>query len=441
VLALTDALASRFSACTVQGELSGFAKAASGHCYFSLKDADGHDNLIRCAMFRRAAALLDFVPRDGQRVQVRGRVAVYAPRGELQFVVESMQAGTAGALMERFLKLKAALEAEGLFAPERKRALPAYPRRLGVLTSLGAAALHDVLSSLARRAPHVAVIVYPSLVQGPEAPAALARAVAQVSERCEVDTLLLCRGGGSLEDLWAFNDERVVRAIAASRVPVVCGVGHETDVTLADFAADLRAPTPTAAAELATPATAHCLAVLAQHAQRLQRRVRQRLDTQTQKVDHVALRWSRPAEWVRRAAQRLQSLTFRLSASSAQLQERQRQLLQRFASRIQAVPARAVQGLAQRDQRLATRLQSAQARALGERARRLQGLAARLQALDPEQVLRRGYAWVADDQGRPLSSVRGLSPGQALQAVLSDGGLGLRIESVRPDEPPSPTRS
>ncbi len=409
VLAVTDALAVRFAACTVQGELSGFSKAASGHCYFSLRDADGHDNLIRCAMFRRAATLLDFVPRDGQTVQLRGRVTVYGPRGELQFVVESMQhAGTAGALMERFLRLKAQLEAEGLFATERKRALVPYPRRVGVITSLAGAALHDVLSALARRAPHVEVVVYNSLVQGPEAPAALVRALQCASVRAEVDTLLLCRGGGSLEDLWAFNDEAVVRAIAACVVPVVCGVGHETDVTLADFAADLRAPTPTAAAELVAPATAHCLAVLQQHAQRLHQRVTHRLSTQAQRLDHVALRWSRPAEWVRQAGQRLAGLGFRWMTSSAQWQERQRQTLQRNA----------------------TRLQAAQVRLLREQHQRTQVLASRLQTLDPEQVLRRGYAWIADDEGQPLLSAKSASVGQSVKAVLADGRIDLRVESV-----------
>lgn len=410
VLAVTDALAARFALCTVQGELSGFMKAASGHCYFSLKDADGHDNLIRCAMFRRAATSLDFVPRDGQRVQLRGRVSVYGPRGELQFVVESMQhAGTAGALMERFLRLKAQLEAEGLFAPERKRPLASYPRRVGVITSLGAAALHDVLTSLARRAPHVEVIVYNSLVQGTEAPAALVQALRCASARAEVDTLLVCRGGGSLEDLWAFNDESVVRAIAACAIPVVCGVGHETDVTLADFAADLRAPTPTAAAELAAPATEHCLAVLQQQAHRLRQRVTHRLSTQAQRLDHVALRWSRPAEWVRQAGQRLASLGFRWMASSAQWQERQRQHLQRSA----------------------TRLQAAQVRLLRERQQRTQVLASRLQMLDPQQVLRRGYAWVADDDGQPLLSVQSVSVGQSVKAVLADGSIDLRVEYVQ----------
>ena len=290
VLAVADALAARFGSCTVRGELSGFSRAASGHCYFTLKDADGAQAMLRCAMFRRAAALLDFAPRDGQQLELRGRVAVYEPRGELQFVVEAMRALGAGSLYEQFLALKAKLEGEGLFDVARKRALPRYPRRIGVVSSLGAAALQDVLIALARRAPQVAVIVYPSLVQGSEAPAALVAALTLAGQRREVDTLILARGGGSLEDLWAFNDERVVRAVAASPIPLICGVGHETDITLADFAADLRAPTPTAAAELAAPAAADLLEGLRALASRLSRGVERVLAAKAQRLDRLAPR-------------------------------------------------------------------------------------------------------------------------------------------------------
>ena len=278
VLAVADLLAARWGVCAVRGEISGWSRAASGHCYFNLKDADGGTALLRCAMFRRAASLLDVVPADGQRVELRGRLGVYEPRGELQLVVESMQRAGMGALYEEFLRRKARLGAEGLFHAARKRSLPAYPRCIGVVTSLGAAALHDVLSSLARRAPHVRVVVYPSLVQGADAPAALCAAITAAARHGEADTLIVCRGGGSLEDLMAFNDERVVRALAASPVPVVCGVGHESDVTLADLVADLRAPTPTAAAELAAPQTRDCLDALEALSETLRRRVHNALE-------------------------------------------------------------------------------------------------------------------------------------------------------------------
>ena len=248
--AIADSLEARFNPVAVQGELAGFSRASSGHCYFSLKDGQGQ---IRCAMFRRAASLLDFSPRDGQLVELRGRLGVYEPRGELQLVVESMRQAGQGTLFEQFLQLKARLEAEGLFDTARKRPLPVMPRAIGVVTSLGAAALHDVVTALQRRAPHIPVVIYPASVQGAQAAGELRGAVLKAGERRstdQVDVLLLVRGGGAMEDLWAFNDEALARAIVASPMPVVCGVGHETDFTIADFCADVRAPTPTAAAEL-----------------------------------------------------------------------------------------------------------------------------------------------------------------------------------------------
>ncbi|MDP3084058.1 MAG: exodeoxyribonuclease VII large subunit, partial [Rubrivivax sp.] len=295
LLATGDLLAARFGAVAVRGELSGFSRAASGHCYFSLKDADGGAALLRCAMFRRAASLLDFAAADGQQVEVRGRFGVYEPRGELQLIVEAMQRVGAGSLYEEFLRLRARLQAQGLFDPDRKRAIAAFPQALGIVTSLGAAALRDVLTTLARRAPQVRLVVYPSLVQGAEAPAALVAALARANERAEVQTLLLVRGGGALEDLWAFNDERVVRAVAASQLPVICGVGHETDITLCDLAADLRAATPTAAAELAAPSRDEALAALAARQTALQRVLARVLATHNQRVDTLALRLQRPA--------------------------------------------------------------------------------------------------------------------------------------------------
>ena len=245
--AIADSLEARFNPVAVQGEIAGFSRASSGHCYFSLKDEQGQ---VRCAMFRRAAGLLDFSPSDGQLVELRGRLGVYEPRGELQLVVESMRQAGQGNLFEQFLALKAKLEAEGLFEVDRKRPLPLLPRAIGVVTSLGAAALHDVVSALQRRAPHIPVVIYPASVQGGQAAGELREALLKAYRREEVDVLLLVRGGGAMEDLWAFNDEQLARTIVASPVPVVSGVGHETDFTIADFCADVRAPTPTAAAEL-----------------------------------------------------------------------------------------------------------------------------------------------------------------------------------------------
>ena len=392
-------------ACTVRGELSGFSRAASGHCYFNLKDAEGGTALIRCAMFRRAASLLGFAPADGQLVELRGRLSVYEPRGELQFVVEAMQQAGAGALFEQFLRIKAKLEAEGLFDVARKRALPAYPNAVGVVTSLGAAALHDVLTALARRAPQVRVVVYPSLVQGAEAPQQLAAAVALASQRAEVDVLIVCRGGGSLEDLWAFNDERVVRAICAAAMPVVSGVGHETDVTLTDFAADLRAPTPTAAAELAAPTRDACLQTLEAYAELMRRRVHDAIDQNAQRLDRAALRLSRPAQGVRQQSERLMRLAHRLATHAPRATQAQRVRL----------------ATAQSD------LQHATAMHLAAQRQRLEALAARLRALDPSQVLARGYAWLSNAEGTPVMSMRQLSVGTALRAVLNDGAAEVQV--------------
>jgi exodeoxyribonuclease VII large subunit len=408
VQAVADALAARFATCVVQGEISGLNRAASGHAYFTLKDGDGAAASLRCAMFRRAGALLDFTPAEGQRVEVRGRLALYEPRGELQLIVESMRQAGAGALLEQFLRLKAKLEREGLFDASRKRPLPMRPVAVGVVTSADAAALRDVTASLARRAPHVRVVVYPSLVQGAAAPAQLRAALAAVAARREIDVLIICRGGGALEDLWAFNDEAVVRAIAASPVPTLCGIGHETDFTLADFAADVRAPTPTAAAELATPTRDELFEQLRTWATRARRRVATLLDTQAQRLDRAGLRLARPASAVQRQQVRLDLLATRLHAAAEQGLERRRLRLAPLAPRAQA-------GLH---------------RGLEMRLHRLESLAARLDALGPQHVLARGYAWLGDAAGRPITSVKQLEVGGTIRATLADGDAGLRVESL-----------
>jgi exodeoxyribonuclease VII large subunit len=415
LLAAGDTLAARFGALSVRGEIAGYTRAPSGHCYFTLKDADGAPASLRCAMFRRAASLLDFSPADGQQVELRGRLAIYDARGELQFVAEAMRPLGTGNLYEHFLRLKAKLEREGLFDAARKRPLPAYPQAIGVVTSLAAAALHDVLSALERRAPQVRVVVYPTPVQGAEAPAAIVRALRSAAQHGVVDLLILARGGGSLEDLWAFNDERVVRAVASSPLPLVCGVGHETDVTLADFAADLRAPTPTAAAELAAPARADALVQLAVLAQRMRRQVHRRIEAHAQRLDARALQLARPAQGIAQHRARLERLQARSRAG-----------------------LRALLGANQRRvAELALRLAHAQAQRRAAARSRLDLLAARLAAVSPQLVLQRGYAWVADAaSGRPIVSARELSPGQAVRAVWHDGRAGARIVDVEADEPP-----
>ena len=403
--AVSQSLAERFSVVAVAGEISGFTRAASGHCYFGLKDANGQAASLRCAMFRRAATMLDFTPTDGALVELRGRVAVFEPRGELQFVVEAMRRAGVGTLYEQFLKLRAQLAAEGLFDAASKRPLPAHPRRIGVITSTAGAALHDVLTALARRAPQVAVVIYPSPVQGAEAPSGLVNALRLANARAEVDLLLLVRGGGSLEDLWAFNDERLVRAVAASALPVVCGVGHETDLTLADLAADLRAPTPTAAAELAAPSRESLLLRLAGLERAVALRTEQRLQSLGQRLDRLALRLARPSDTL----------------------ARQRRVLDLLAQRAAAAPGRRIELQRQRLGHLAQRRERACADTLRRQATRLDALQARLQALDPQHVLARGYAWLDDGHGGAITSVSALKPGREVQAVLADGQALLRV--------------
>lgn len=408
LLAAADALQARLGAVVVRGELSGFTRAASGHCYFTLKDADGAPAVLRCAMFRRAASLLEFEPRDGQQVELRGRIGIYEPRGELQCVAEAMLALGAGSLYEQFLRLKARLEAAGLFDPTRKRAIAPYPRAVGVVSSTAGAALHDVLTTFARRAPHVRVVVYPSAVQGSEAPAQLVQAIATANARAEVDTLLVCRGGGSIEDLWSFNDEQVVRAIAGSVLPVICGVGHETDITLSDLAADLRAPTPTAAAELAAPRRDDELQQLADAARTIDRALQRHLQRQGQRLDIASTRLGAPAARVQQLNQRLIHLRERSLLALRQHARLQGQGLDAQARRLQM----AVRGAGQSRDHELLRMQQ------------------RLAALDPRRALQRGYAWIHDDQGRVVTSASALRPGQIIGAVWADGEATAEVRDV-----------
>jgi exodeoxyribonuclease VII large subunit len=403
LLAANDALQFRLGAVAVRGELSGFSRASSGHCYFALKDADGANAVLRCAMFRRAASLLEFSPRDGQQVELRGRIGIYEPRGELQYVVEAMLPLGAGSLYEMFLRQKAKLEAAGLFDAARKRPVAAHPRAIGIVSSTAGAALHDVLTTLARRAPHVQVIVYPSVVQGTEAPASLVQALQRAGGRAEVDTLIVCRGGGSIEDLWAFNDEAVVRAIAACPLPVVCGVGHETDITLADLAADLRAPTPTAAAELAAPLRDELLQTLEQWARRMTRAQRHRVDRATQGLDLLSSRFAHAVASLGPQRQRLDLLAHRGRAA----------LTQRLLSARQTL-AHAAQ-----------RWQRTSAVGLERRAARLTGLADRLALLDPQQVLSRGYALIENEAGHVVVAPSQLRAGERLTISLAQGQADL----------------
>ena len=287
--AIASSLEERFDTVWVSGEISNFKAYDSGHWYFSLKDEEGQ---IRCVMFRGRNGQVGFVPQSGDLVEVAANLGFYVPRGDIQLTVQSMRQAGMGGLYEAFLKLKAKLAKEGLFDAERKREIPTHPRSIGIITSPQAAALKDVLSTLARRAPHIPIVIYPTLVPGPDAPAGIIAALKAAEKENAVDVILLVRGGGSIEDLWAFNDEQLAYAIAQSPIPIVSGVGHETDVTIADFVADLRAPTPTGAAELAAPRRDQMLQELDVIAQALLQRVGQRVEREAQTLDQLALRLS-----------------------------------------------------------------------------------------------------------------------------------------------------
>lgn len=419
--AVADALEARFNPVAVRGEISGFARAASGHCYFAIKDTQGQ---LRCAMFRRAASLLDFAPRDGELVELRGRLGVYEARGDLQLIVESMQRAGQGALFEQFLRLKAKLEAQGLFDAARKRPLPLLPRGIGVVTSPGAAALHDVVSALRRRVPHIPVVLVPALVQGAGAPASIIEALsklyllAQATRAQEadltlktpqgappIDVILLVRGGGAIEDLWAFNDEQLARTIVQSPVPVVSGVGHETDFTIADFCADLRAPTPTAAAELAAQPRSVWLGALDLLQQRLADAVQRQLDARAQRLDQAAARLGRPSAFAARAQ-------LRLAQQAQRLRHAMLLHLQHLTHASRALEADFAQKTQQR---------------LAREQERLERLALRLELLDPQQVLQRGYALLSDARGHVLTSAHAAHPGDAVHARLADGTLDLLV--------------
>ena len=416
--AIADALEARFNPVAVRGEITGFSRASSGHCYFSIKDANGQ---LRCAMFRRAAGLLDFSPRDGELVEVRGRLGVYEARGDLQFIVESMQRAGQGALFEQFLRLKAQLEGEGLFDPRRKRPLPVQPRGIGLITSLGAAALHDVVTALRRRVPHIPVVLIPAQVQGAAAPQSMVTALRQMYALAEgeapadgettpvVDVILLVRGGGSMEDLWAFNDEQLARTIVQSPVPLVSGVGHETDFTIADFCADLRAPTPTAAAELVAQPREVWLGALDLLADRLESAVQRQIDLRHQRLDQAAQRLGRPSGLAAREQ-------LRLARCAQRLRHGMLLNLERLALKHKALEADFAQKTARHIALQSDRL---------ERAR------LRLELLNPHLVLQRGYALLTDSHGHAVTSVGQARLGDALRATLADGVLDVTVDQPR----------
>jgi len=377
-----DVLERRFPLAWIGGEISNFRPASSGHWYFTLKDETAQ---VDCVMFRGRAAALDWEPAEGMRVEARSLVTLYEPRGRFQLNVENMRRAGLGPLYERFLKLKARLEAEGLFDAQAKRPIPEHPRQIGILTSLQAAALRDVLTTLRRRNPSIAVIVYPVPVQGEGAAAKIAQMLATANARAECDVLLLVRGGGSIEDLWQFNEELVARAIRASAIPVVVGVGHETDVTIADFAADRRAPTPTAAAEMVSPARDELLARVGELAQRATREALRRLEYAMQTVDALARRLVHPRERLRTSRQLLLQLAARLASAAARRFDFFEAQLERFK--------------------------------------------ASLASLSPTAVLERGYSLTRNAQGDVVRDASSVVEGERLTTTLAKGWVESEVRN------------
>jgi exodeoxyribonuclease VII large subunit len=375
-----EVLERRFPLAWIGGEISNFRPASSGHWYFTLKDETAQ---VDCVMFRGRAAALDWEPAEGMRVEARALVTLYEPRGRFQLNVENMRRAGLGPLYERFLKLKAKLEAEGVFDPQAKRPIPEHPKQIGILTSLQAAALRDVLTTLRRRNPSIPVIVYPVPVQGEGAAAKIAQMLATANARAECDVLLLVRGGGSIEDLWQFNEEVVARAIRASAIPVVVGVGHETDVTIADFAADRRAPTPTAAAEMVSPSRDELLARVGELAQRATREALRRIEYAMQTVDALARRLVHPRERLRTSRQLLVQLAARLASATARRFDFFEAQLERFK--------------------------------------------ASLTSLNPSAVLERGYSLTRNAQGEVVRDAARVNEGERLTTTLAKGWIESEV--------------
>lgn len=401
----------------VAGEISNLTRATSGHVYFSLKDEAAQ---ARCVMFRSRAQSIPWKLENGLQIEARALVSLYEARGDFQLNIETLRRAGLGRLFEAFARLKARLEAEGLFGPGRKRVLPRFPRRIGIVSSPRAAALRDVLAALKRRAPHLTAILYPTLVQGDSAAGEIAKAIAVAGRRNECDLLLIVRGGGSIEDLWAFNEEIVARAIAASPLPTISGVGHETDATIADFVADLRAATPTAAAELATQGWYEAAGKIAGLGTALTRSMQYRIARQQQGLDHLSLRLMHPATRLSQARDRIALLGSQLDASLARGLRRHRERLNRAALAL----GRNIPRTERRSGRLgllAQRLRTAVHKQQQNRRNALENFAAALAHLNPEAILARGFSIVRDADGNLVTDAAGLHPDQIVNLHLARG--------------------
>jgi exodeoxyribonuclease VII large subunit len=413
----------------IAGEVSNFTRASSGHWYFTLKDDAAQ---VRAVMFRGRAQYAGFIPREGDKVEVRALVTLYGARGDYQINVEAIRRAGVGSLFEAFQRLKEKLDAAGLFHPERKRALPLFPRTIGIVTSPQAAALRDVLTALKRRAPHVHVVLYPTPVQGQGAALKIAAAIDTASLRNDCDVLIVCRGGGSIEDLWSFNDEDVAYAVANCRMPVISGVGHETDFTICDFAADLRAATPTAAAELAVTPRADWMASLRADVVDLRRAMRRAAGDAAQTLDNHTRRLLNPGAQIKQQRLRLLALSTAMMHANRQPLSQARFQLDRLGDRLGARKpdmTAARSALAGLRHRAGTGV----ARQMAQRRDALAALSSQLELLNPQRTLERGYAIVTDDQGAVVRAPAQLKPRSALNLRLAEGSAQVDVESVRPD--------
>ncbi|GAB4362627.1 MAG: exodeoxyribonuclease VII large subunit [Gammaproteobacteria bacterium] len=423
-------LESGFGSIWVEGELSNLARPSSGHIYFTLKDGESQ---VRCAMFRQRGYRLAFQPREGQQVLVRARVSIYQARGDFQLIIEHMEEAGDGLLRRAFEELKQRLDREGLFDPRHKRPLPRFPEAVGVITSPTGAAIRDILTTLKRRFPALPVVLYPVPVQGEGAAERIAAAIATANRRRECDVLIVGRGGGSLEDLWAFNEEVVARAIHASEIPVVAAVGHEVDFTIADFVADQRAPTPTAAAELVSPNRDDWLAALEETESRLIRQVSARLRESRQALGWLQGRLERahPGRRLMERSQRLDELEQRLRfAWNAWFRQAQGRLTHASVRLLRHDPRRALHHLEQQRAHLSHRLGIALERSLREKRRQLEGVVRALDAVSPLATLERGYAIVQSDTEPPkvVRAWNEVKVGDAVTARLGRGRIHCRVE-------------
>lgn len=424
--AVRTTLEGTFPLLWVEGELSNLARPASGHMYFSLKDSNAQ---VRCAMFRMRNRLIDFEPENGMQVLCRANIGLYEARGEYQLIIEHMEQAGDGALRRAFDELKNKLDKEGLFSPEHKQALPVFPECVGVVTSATGAAIRDILHVLERRFPSLPVILYPVMVQGDDAAADIADMIRIANERNECDVLIVGRGGGSLEDLWAFNEEPVARAIFESDIPVVSAVGHEVDFTISDFVADLRAPTPSAAAELISPDRATLWAEVTGIKNTLKRRMQHRLQTCTQILGGLEKRLQHPGRRLQHIAQRLDDIEQRLQSG---FRLKQQVLMQRLSTQqarlLQHSPAHRIERFGMSQQSLGLRLQQVMQKKLDHQQQHLAGLARALDTISPLATLGRGYSIVRDENDKLVRNSKDVNIGEKVTVQLHKGSLITKVE-------------